>query len=166
MVSYGMVEVSKGGKWVQPTLPLSPEREITEILCSPPMAPILPNFHCLHLAPSLLPHAQSGKSKHLPVLWQRVFNSRRCSSPAPCLLQKSRSSCSIHPPLYSSVFPSLVFCLSPIMQCVARNAWQCLVLEQSPITNHPPAPPRPKLCTLLHPTAKDISSSSHRSAHI
>ena len=35
----GKVTVWYGwGKWVQPTLPLSPEREITEILCSPPNA--------------------------------------------------------------------------------------------------------------------------------
>ena len=59
MVWYGMVEVSKGGKWVQPTLPLSPEREITEILCSPPMAPILPQLPLLAPVAFLAPPSQA-----------------------------------------------------------------------------------------------------------
>ena len=92
----------------------------------------------LHLLFLLLPH---------PIL----------PSDDPWLLQ-----CTVSTVAFHHCTDPLMFCVSPVMRCAVHNVSQCLLFQQSPITNHPSAPPRPQPCTSLQPTAKG-SSLHHRS---
>ena len=87
----------------------------------------------LHLLFLLLPH---------PIL----------PSDDPWLLQ-----CTVSTVAFHHCTDPLMFCVSPVMRCAVHNVSQCLLFQQSPITNHPSAPPRPQPCTSLQPTAKGSS---------